>query len=364
MNKKTVPSFHGSDIEKVEKTYHIDKNEIDVFSSNVNPLGISSKINNELNKIPEYIKNYPDRNYTDIRNEISKYVCTQTENILVGNGATELISSFIKINNTKKAMLFTPTYSEYERELILNGGECHYFVLKEEENFEVNLKSFEDEIDESFDLLIICNPNNPTSTAIYNDDMSKILDICKKNNVFVMIDETYVEFCDDLDDISAVKLIDKYENFLILRGLSKFFSSPGLRLGYGITSNKNLIEKMKSSMNPWSVNSIADKIGKTMISDNEFILESRLYMKKERFRVVEELKKIDYLKVFEPKANFVLIKILRNDITAKDMFEYLIQNKIMVRVCDDFPTLNDKFFRFCFMTKDLDNRLIKLLKEI
>ena len=114
--------FHGSDLEKIEAVYHIKKENIVSFSANVNPLGISPKIKEKLADHLDVISRYPDREYTALRQAIAAYAGTRPEHLLVGNGATELISLFIQNIHPKKALILGPTYSEYERAITLAGG--------------------------------------------------------------------------------------------------------------------------------------------------------------------------------------------------------------------------------------------------
>ena len=104
-------------------------------------------------------------------------------------------------------------------------------------------------LNESIDLIVICNPNNPTSSCITRTEMRHILDACKEHDIYVMVDETYVEFADNMAEISAVPLTNYYNNIVILRGTSKFFAAPGLRLGYAITGNRDLIKSI-NTFNP------------------------------------------------------------------------------------------------------------------
>ena len=112
----------------------------------------------------------------------------------MGNGSTELISLFIQTTNPKKALILGPTYSEYEREIALKGGQTLYYPLLEENDFQINISDFCSHLNDSIDLLVLCNPNNPTSTAITRKDMRKILDTCLQYGTCVMVDETYEEF--------------------------------------------------------------------------------------------------------------------------------------------------------------------------
>ena len=114
--------FHGSDLEKIEQIYGIKKEEIVSFSANVNPLGVSPLLRTALSEQIDAITTYPDREYTSLRKCIAEYCGTEYENVIVGNGSTELISLFIQMEHPKKAMVIGPTYSEYEREISLGGG--------------------------------------------------------------------------------------------------------------------------------------------------------------------------------------------------------------------------------------------------
>ena len=125
--------FHGSDLEKIEEIYHIKKEDITSFSANVNPLGISPLLKETLAKHVNAITSYPDRDYTGLRKSICQYTGAQFENIIVGNGSTELISLFIQTTHPQKALILGPTYSEYEREIALEGGHTLYYPLKEED---------------------------------------------------------------------------------------------------------------------------------------------------------------------------------------------------------------------------------------
>ena len=98
-------------------------------------------------------------------------------------------------------------------------------------------------LSEGYDFLIICNPNNPTSSAILHDDMEQLLAFCAEHDIFVMIDETYAEFAPDVSAATAVPFTKRFQNLMILRGVSKFFAAPGMRFGYGITGNMDFLKK-------------------------------------------------------------------------------------------------------------------------
>lgn len=353
--------FHGSDIEKVEALYHIKKSEILNFSGNVNPLGLSKMVIEELKNHIDLIATYPDRDYAALRGVISLYTQVHPDQVLVGNGSTELISLFIKVINPTCAMIIGPTYSEYEREIRIGGGKCNYYALKESLDFKLDLDGLLQTMTSDTDLLVLCNPNNPTSTALKHQELRTILDYCLSHHIFVLIDETYVEFATDMDYITGTSFTEIYPNLFIIRGVSKFFASPGLRLGYGITGNKDIIRDINRLKNPWTINSLASYAGELMLQDQGYINASIKLIEVERKRILDILNRMPAIKVYEPSANFMLVKLLDPTKKSSELFEYLIQKKIMIRDASGFPFLDHRFFRFCInMPKDNDLLLLNL----
>lgn len=355
--------FHGSDLEKIEKIFQIKKEDIVSFSANVNPLGISYKLKKELASHIDAITSYPDREYTSLRKAIGEYVHTDYQNILVGNGSTELISLVIHMLRPKKALIIGPTYSEYEHEISLGGGRSHYFRLRESDDFILNEAALCDALTEDIDLLVICNPNNPTSSQITRKVMRNILDHCKEKGIFVMVDETYVEFSRQAEEITSIPLTPYYNNIIILRGISKFFAAPGLRLGYAICGNRQLVKEMDSFKNPWTINSLAAIAGEIMFKDTDYIKETTDLISSERERICRILDDCPKVKYYTPNANFILVRILDDEITSEELFETAIRKGLMIRDCSSFPFLDNKYIRFCFMKKEDNDALLHCLLE-
>ena len=356
--------FHGSDLEKIEKIYGIKKEDIVSFSANVNPLGLSGRLRRELPAHLDVICSYPDREYTNLRTVIGQYLSCPPENILMGNGSTELITLFIKTVAPEKALIIGPTYSEYERELSLGGGTSLYYPLKEEDGFKLDCDDLIGTLNESIDMLILCNPNNPTSSAVKRSDMRRILDACKTCDIFVMIDETYVEFAEEYDRITCVPLTDSYNNLCILRGISKFFAAPGLRLGYAVCGDSDLMKDIAAIKDPWTINSVAEIAGTIMFTDTDYIKATKDLIFSERERVTAALRAIPGLKVYDPVANFVLCRITKENVDADILFDKAIRSNMMIRNCSSFPFLDNTYFRICFMNPDDNDRLLALIREI
>lgn len=261
-------------------------------------------------------------------------------------------------------MILGPTYSEYSRELSFSGSTQEYYHLQESNDFEPDIPDLCRKLEQGYDFLILCNPNNPTSSAITQEELRRLIGFCAEKNIFVMIDETYVEFAPDINAITAVPLTREFTNLMVLRGVSKFFAAPGMRLGYGITGNMDFLAKMREKQTPWSLNSLGAFAGEIMLQDQDYIKRTRNLILSERDRMIQELKEVDTYKVYPAYANFILLKIQKDGLTSYDVFEACIKQGLMIRDCSSFQCLDGEFVRFCIMMPEDNGRLLAVLKTL
>lgn len=358
------PVFHGSDIEKICEYYHLKKDDIINFGANVNPLGLSPNAKKELSANLDLLSSYPDREYTSLRNTISEYCGIPADFILPGNGSSELIALLIQERAPKHTLILGPTYSEYSRELAFSESTQEYYHLQESSAFALDIGDLCRTLEKGYDFLILCNPNNPTSSAILQEDMKKLLSFCREKNIFVMIDETYVEFAPDIAAVTSVPLTQEFDNLMVLRGVSKFFAAPGMRLGYGISGNRKFLSQMKEKQIPWSLNSLGAFTGELLLKDKDYIQKTRDLILSERKKLYQELKELPAFKVYPAYANFLLLQIVQPDLTSFQVFEACIRQGLMIRDCSSFQCLEGEFVRFCIMLPEHNQKLINVLKGL
>lgn len=363
MNTKL--EFHGSDIEKVCEHYGLKKDDIVNFGANVNPLGLSEQVKKALAAHLDLLSSYPDRSYTSLRNILSTYCQIPADFILPGNGSSELISLLIEERRPKHTMILGPTYSEYSRELGFSDSTIDCFYLKPEQDFQLSVEELCLALaKKQIDFLILCNPNNPTSSAIFHPELIKLLEFCQDHNIFVMIDETYVEFAPDVDAVTAVPLTQNFQNLMVLRGVSKFFAAPGMRFGYGITGNAEFLKKLKSKQIPWSLNSLGAFAGELLFQDKEYIKKTRNLILSEREYMYTKLRELPFFYVYPAYANFLLVQIQKVGLTSSDVFEACIREGLMIRDCSSFTGLEGEFVRFCIMDPEDNRRLLTVFQKI
>ncbi|EHL18950.1 pyridoxal phosphate-dependent aminotransferase [Peptoanaerobacter stomatis] len=356
-----MKSKHGANLFELAQKLGCNIEEFRDFSSNINPFGTSKKAIEKLSHNLDKVSIYPDPEYKDLKDSISNYCKCKTENILLGSGASSFINSFIKILSPKNSLVLSPAYSEYEKELLKINSNISKYFLKSENNFQINLDEFIDFINKNeINTAIICNPNNPTGTILTNTQIKQIL---QSTNCSLIIDETYIEFT-DTDIYSCDSLCDFYDKLFVIRGTSKFFASPGIRLGYAITSNRNVIESFEKYYNIlWDINIFADIMGQEMFEDVDFQKDTFDRITKQRNFIFEELSKIDFFKPYKTYGNFILVEIKDKDTKASNLYDYLLQNKIIIRDCSSFDGLNDRYFRVCILKEDDNEDLIKQIKN-
>ncbi|WZL71781.1 threonine-phosphate decarboxylase CobD [Clostridiaceae bacterium 35-E11] len=351
---------HGGNIYEIANQLGIEKEELIDFSANINPLGVPDSFKKALIKHIDLIKNYPDPEYKALTKAIADHHGIEEAYITVGNGATEVIFSIVSALRPKHSLILAPTFLEYERALRKVGSNVNYCLLKEENNFQID-DQFLDSIEKDIDLIILCNPNNPTSQLIDRKRMYKILQYCEEKNIHLLIDEAFMDFVEDFDQATMLPYVAHYKHLYIIKALTKFFALPGLRIGYGLTSNIALLEKVKNLKEPWTVNSYAALAGEIVLQDDVYIHQSRIWIESERGRFYDALKEIDKIKVYPPKANYILFQLLTPSIHIKDS---LLQKKFLIRSCDNYPNLNNHFYRIAIKSKEANEKFIKALNEV
>ncbi len=342
----------------------IEQYETVRFDLNLNPLGIPKSVITTVSNNISGLNRYPDTDYKLLKDSISEYTKAACDNIVIGSSSYEFIKLLIEFNNPKKALLISPGLQNYENILKLNGCEIIYYNTNDEDDFILDIADFISSLNESLDMVFISNPNGTTSSAIDRESIEFIAKICKGNDIFLVIDEEYIEFVKDYSEYTAIPLIDAYDNMAVLRNTTKFFAVPGLRLAYALISNSVFKKTLDIAGFPYSINNMAYAAGIEMFQDADYINSSHSVINTERNLVYAALTSCKTIKLYKPDANFILIKLLKDDITAGDVVEYLSNKGLCIRSCADIYGLNNKYIRFCFMNPKQNDLLVNTLLEI
>ncbi|NQS89131.1 aminotransferase class I/II-fold pyridoxal phosphate-dependent enzyme, partial [Patescibacteria group bacterium] len=270
----------------------------------------------------------------------------------------EIIYLIIKAIHPELAIIPVPTFTEYERALRLANSRIKFLFLKEEQNFALNPDELI-KMAKNVQMIILCNPNNPTGKLLLRNEMQRIVDEAKKMGKFVLIDESFIDF--QLQH-SLIDRIKTNQNIFILRSFTKFFSIAGLRLGYGV-ANKKLIAKIKSIKQPWTVNSLAEVAGIQILENIEKAEKLKVRIENERDFLYKNLFKIDEIEPYPSATNFILIKI-KSFFSSSWLSSELAKRGILIRDCSNFPGLSDKFIRVAVRKREENKKLIYNLEQI
>ncbi|WP_166392551.1 threonine-phosphate decarboxylase CobD [Candidatus Nitrosotalea sp. TS] len=321
------------------------------FSSNVNPLGFPSTIKNDLKKNSNLFSVYPDSDSTRLRTHLENYTGIPKNQIIIGNGATEIIYNFSKaFLNKRNVSIPIPTFGEYESAARLNGARVSYFKTM---NLNQDIDNFLKIIPKNH-CIFVCNPNNPTGILTSQKNMLKILDLSHDKSVLVFVDECFIELASNPKESIASKL-HEFDNLFILRSMTKSFGLAGLRVGYGLGSKK-MIEILNKIKIPWNVSGIAQNIAIRALSDRSHLKKTRKLIEKERNFLDSSISKIDGFSCYGSDANFILIK---SKISSKQLQKKLLKKNILIRDCSSFRGLDSKFIRVAVRTHDENQRLVK-----
>ncbi len=348
---------HGGNAKIISREKNIDFKEIIDFSANINPLGIPKSVRSAIVENINLIEKYPDISYVELKECISKFENIRKENILLGNGAAEVLFSIVRAINPKKSLIMAPTFSEYEEAVNSVGGSIFYYYLKEEYKFKIQYDVLEC-IDDTLDLIFICNPNNPTGVLTDKEMILKILIKAKEHNVKLLIDESFLDFIEE--KLTVINYINEYDNLIIVKSLTKFFALPGLRIGYAVTSNDQLKEMIQEVSPAWNINVLAEVATKSALIDEKYIRDTREFINKEKEYLYGELIKIKNLKIYKPSVNFIFIKV-KEDL---DLQEELLKFKILIRSCSNYIGLNSRYYRLAVRTHEENFKLIESFHKI
>ena len=343
---------HGGNI------YDMPRDVLD-FSANINPLGLSEKVRSEIESQIDNLIHYPDPQMKQLKESISNRYNLPIEKISCYNGATEFFYTFFNTIRPARILIPVPSFSEYERAGQFSTIE--YFYLKPANSFKIPaqlLKTKLNQLEKA--TLIFANPNNPTGNLLEPDELAKILEASKSKAEWIIIDESFLDFVRDSEKYTARNFLNEYDNLIVVTSLTKFFAMPGLRIGFA-ASNEKLREQLENSKDVWNVNSLAQRAAVVALNDEEYRLESLNLIEDEKEFVEMRLKTVAGIeRVFKPSANFILFRLEKS---ASTLLENLRSKNILLRNCENFEGLDEKYVRMAIRTHDENLRVLEAIEN-
>lgn len=329
---------HGDDIYK--SNINVKAN----FSTNVWYDAETDILRSVLTNLLDKIFHYPEPAAESFVHEVARIHNLQPQNVLAGNGATELFYLIAHAFEGCKTILPTPSFAEYE-------DAC---TLYHHQQVFVPLKDFESQ---SGDLMFICNPNNPNGHIWDREEIEHILQ--QYPEMALVVDESFIDFAPTAQPCEP--LLADYPNLLIVHSMTKNYTIPGLRLGY-LLGHATLIERIRRFTHPWSVNALAIELGKFLLRNGKYLLPDTERLLKRKAHFVQALDEIPGFTSLESGTSFFLVHTLHDTRVLK---QQLLKNfGILIRDASNFRGLNEHYFRVNTLSEEKNNMLINALKSM
>lgn len=339
---------HGGDIYR-------HKNVMD-FSANCNPLGTPEGVKKAVRESAEKLANYPQVGYEPLRKAIGDYEGILPSQVICGNGAAELIFSLCRALKPGKALLPAPTFAEYQQALESVGCQVEHYFLKEENGFVLE-EDFLTRLTGETDILFLCNPNNPTGVLTEREFLLRILEICREKNIFLAVDECFLDFIEEPEKYTLKEFLDANQNLFLLKAFTKRYAMAGVRLGYGLCANESLLENMGAVNQPWNLSVIAQEAGVAALRETEYVEAGRRLIFQERAYLKRALKELG-LRVYASLANYIFFR------GPENLWETCLEGGILIRDCSNYPGLQKGYFRVAVRTHEENEKLVQVLKNV
>lgn len=337
---------HGGDI----YTY---KNMLD-FSANLNPLGLPETVLAAAKRGCEVSAAYPDPLCRDLTRAIAAYDGVAAEQVICGCGAADLIFRIVWAKKPRRALLVAPGFAEYEQALRTVGCDIAYHYLMEENGFRLSADYLAQLGEVRPDIIFICNPNNPTGLTVENGLLDKILAECAKMGILAVLDECFNEFLTDGAARTKVGSLADMPNLFILKAFTKTYAMAGLRLGYGLSADVELLAEMAEIAQPWSVSIPAQVAGLAALAETKYVERARLLVAQERERMMAAMRKLGF-SVFASEANYIFFK------GETGLVEKMRERGILIRDCSNYVGLAPGYYRVAVKLPEENDRLLAAL---
>ena len=298
---------------------------------------------------------YPDVRCERLTEALAAYERVEKEMLICGNGAADLIFSLVQALKPKKALLQAPTFAEYAQALETVDCEIEYFDSSTD-GFYVTEK-YLDALAKKPDIVFLCNPNNPTGFVLENDLLVKIADVCERQKTFFVVDECFQDFLSYEKKFSLKEKCRDHQYLFILKAFTKRYAMAGLRLGYGITGNQMILDKMERITQPWNVSLPAQEAGVAALKETAYVEAGLKTVQTELCWLKEKMEALD-LKVYDSQANYLFFEGPAN------LKEECLKKHLLIRSCSNYPSLGEGYFRIAVKQHKDNVKLIEALKEI
>jgi len=334
----------------------LPREQIYDFSASINPLGTPPQVQQALAAAVERIGDYPEIEAASLRAELAACHNIPEQNLLSGSGSTELIYLLPRVLKPRRALLVQPCFSEYAPALQQVGCRIDTVALNAEEDFAFSVAAIFAALQPETDLVLLANPGNPSGVAI---EPKQLLALAEQlGDCRLVVDEAFIDFC---PQHSVLPQVAEIANLLVLRSMTKFYAIPGLRVGYLAASQAD-IERLAAGKEPWTLSNLAIAAGKACLAAQDYQQQTLRLIPQLRSNLRRGLEGLGF-QVFTSEANFLLCRLPQRAPSALVLQERLYRQGVLMRACEDFRPLDDRYLRCAVLGDEANNRLLIALKK-
>lgn len=327
------------------------------FSVNTNPLGIPSAVIQNLSQLAQVAGHYPDPDCRILSTALADAYDIPASALLCGNGAEDLLYRLIGAVMPQNALIIEPTFEEYRRVLTLSGCQIQTYQLCPEKQFLLDEKILS-VIDDSLDMLFLCNPNNPTGNLVSSYLLDEIIDKCQKNNILLAADECFLEFIPDWNHHTLKHRAAASHHLIVVDAFTKTYALAGFRLGFCISGNAALLRSMKTQGPEFAVSVPAQLAGISALEDTSYMQRTAAFLAAERDWLFSQLHALP-IQIWPSQGNYLLFRT-----SCPHIREALLKQGVTVRDCSRFYGLGPDYCRISIKHREENEILVRVLQDI
>lgn len=356
---------HGGDVYAAARELGRDFTEILDFSASINPLGPSPHVWQVIARSRHLLSHYPDSDCWDLRQALAAFWHIAPEQIVVGNGSTELIDALPRALGIHRLLVVQPTFSEYAAAMVRAGGQAAALYADRRDQYALPIGRLCHVMEagqhdgRSIDGVVLCHPNSPTGQACSPDDVARLAKAASRRGLWLVIDEAFADYCPDR---SVLPHASSWPHMVVLRSMTKFYALPGLRVGYAVATSTTA-RRLQRQLPPWSVSTMAQVAALAAVNDAAHARKSLRFMARERKRLNRLLTALPGIVVMPTYANYFLVE-LPQGWHAHDITGHLRSRGLLIRDCSSVPGMTSRSIRLAVRTVQENNRLIRTLSRL
>ena len=356
-----IPPRHGGaqEADRIFGTAFAGREFLD-FSISINPLGPPPGLLKVLIRVLEKIPAYPESDARTLVEELASFHGHSSRYFIAGNGSTDLLFSLVQLLPNRRAIIPYPSFIEYERICEIYGWHILHVPPVETTRFAWDPEAILENLTPGA-TLFICQPNNPTGQSLEMDDLEKILQKAERLGTFVILDEAFLPFT---ERPSMIPRVSRYSTLIVLRSMTKTYGIPGLRLGYAAASPA-IVDRWRRCLPPWNVNILAQEAGVYCLRQGgDYLERSKRFIREERERLSDGINRLHFLQALPSEANFFLVILDQEVLTADELYLFLGKQGILVRHCGSFRGMGKGHVRVGVKGRNDNDALLTALRKI